>query len=157
MSAYKILHYKDPLLRQVSKPVQKINAGIFRLLDNMKDSMYAQNGVGLAAPQIGVLKRVVVVDIGEGDLIELINPEIVAQEGEQFGKEGCLSVPNTVGWVRRSQKVTLTAWDREGNDRVYEAEDYLARAFQHEIDHLNGVLYVDLAEEIEDAEETEEE
>jgi peptide deformylase len=157
MAIYKVLKVGDPALRRKAKPVARIGEGVWRLLDNMADTMYAYNGVGLAATQIGVLKRVVVIDLGEGDLIELINPEIIERDGEQFNKEGCLSVPGKVGWVRRSQTIKLKALDREGKEHIYEGSDLLARAFQHELDHLNGVLYLDLAESMEDAEAGEEE
>ena len=153
MAVYRILASSDPLLRQVAKPVNKINTGVFRVLDNMADSMKNANGVGLAAPQIGVSKRIIVVDAGEGGLIELINPEIIESSGLQTGREGCLSVPGMHGMVTRSQRVLIKGLDREGNEQVYEGTDYLARVFQHEVDHLDGIIYIDLVEELEEDDE----
>ncbi|WP_435925038.1 peptide deformylase [Paenibacillus sp. DYY-L-2] len=139
----------DEVLHQVAKEVTKITPNVQKLLTDMADTMYHAEGVGLAAPQIGILKRVIVVDVGdEHGLIELINPEIVSQEGEQFGPEGCLSIPGYRGDVRRAQTVTVKGLDRNGNEVTYTGSDLLARAFQHEIDHLNGVLYTDVAERV---------
>jgi peptide deformylase len=140
----------DPILRKISKPVPKITENIHKLLDDMRETMYDAGGVGLAAPQIGILKRVIVVDPGEelGGYWEMINPEIIASSGRQLGVEGCLSIPGVNGEVYRYQKVTVKGLDRNGNELVVEAEDYLARIFQHEIDHLNGVLFTDIAETI---------
>lgn len=142
--------HPDPVLRQVARPVRKINASVRRLLDEMAETMRANSGVGLAAPQVGIGKRVIVVDVGEG-LIELVNPEITAREGEQVGWEGCLSIPGKIGKVRRDQKVTVTGFDRHGRQRWVTGEGFLARALQHEIDHLDGRLYIDLATEVTDA------
>jgi peptide deformylase len=142
-----IVKHPDPILREQAKPVTKFNANLHKLLDDMAETMYDANGVGLAAPQIGILKRVVVVDTGEG-LIELVNPEIIAKEGEQFGPEGCLSIPGLTGDVRRALKARVRAQDRHGQPFEVEGEELLARAFQHEVDHLNGVLFIDLAERI---------
>ncbi|GAA4871099.1 peptide deformylase [Paenibacillus vulneris] len=137
----------DPVLREISKPVTKINANIHKLLNDMADTMYDAEGVGLAAPQIGILKRVIVMDVGdEHGLIELINPEVIEKEGEQFGPEGCLSIPGKTGDVRRAQRVKVKGLDRDGNEIVIEGTDLLARCILHEVDHLNGVLYTDLAE-----------
>lgn len=147
MAIYNVVTLPDDVLRHKAKPITKINAGVLRLLDNMKDTMYAFDGVGLAAPQIGVSKRVVVVDTGE-KYYELINPEIIYTEGEQTGQEGCLSVPGLVGIVKRAQKVTLKALDRHGEEVTVDAEDLLARAFQHELDHLDGILFPDIAESV---------
>ncbi|GBF12186.1 peptide deformylase [Tepidibacillus infernus] len=141
-----ILKDTDPLLRQISKPVEEITPRIHKLLDDMAETMYDAEGVGLAAPQIAILKRVIVIDIGEG-LIELINPEIIEKDGVQIGPEGCLSVPGVVGKVSRAEHVKVKALDRNGKERIYEGHGLLARAFQHEIDHLNGILFTDLAEE----------
>lgn len=139
----------DEVLHQVAKEVTKITPNVQKLLTDMADTMYHAEGVGLAAPQIGILKRVIVVDVGdEHGLIELINPEIVSQEGEQFGPEGCLSIPGYRGDVRRAQTVTVKGLDRNGKEVTYTGSDLLARAFQHEIDHLNGVLYTDVAERV---------
>lgn len=142
-----IIKDNDPLLRETSKQVTEITPRIHKLLDDMADTMYDAEGVGLAAPQISILKRIVVIDVGEG-LIELINPEIIEASGEQFGPEGCLSVPGLTGNVKRSEYVKVKALDRNGKEYTVEGNGLLARALQHEIDHLNGVLFTDLAEEI---------
>lgn len=147
MAVYQIVQIGEDILRQKAQEVTKITPNIHKLLDNMAETMYEANGVGLAAPQIGVPKRVVVVDVGSG-LIELINPVIVKKTGEALEQEGCLSVPGVVGEVRRAQKVVLQALNREGEVMEYEADGLLARAFQHEVDHLNGILFVDIAEKI---------
>lgn len=139
----------DPVLREIAKPVAKVNDNIRKLLKDMAETMYDAQGVGLAAPQIGISKRVIVVDVGdENGLIEMVNPEIVAREGEQLGPEGCLSIPGLSGDVVRSQKITVKGLDRNGNELIVEAEDFLARAFQHEVDHLNGMLFTDIAKEV---------
>ncbi|WP_054949941.1 peptide deformylase [Numidum massiliense] len=151
-----IVKHPDPVLREKAKEVTKFNANLHKLLDDMAETMYASNGVGLAAPQIGILKRVVVVDTGEG-LIELVNPTIVEKKGEQIGAEGCLSIPNLVGEVRRAQSVKVKAQNRHGEPVAYDGADFLARAFQHEVDHLNGVLYIDIAERVFAPEEQSEE
>lgn len=148
MAVYKVVTIPDEILRQKAKPVAKINAGVLRLLDNMKDTMYAYDGVGLAAPQIGVSKRVVVIDDGD-NYYELINPEIIQGEGEQTGTEGCLSVPGVVGVVNRAKKVKVKAINRNGDEINIEAKDLLARALQHEIDHLDGLVFTDKASSIE--------
>ncbi len=132
----------DEILRKVSKKVEVIDDRILTLLDDMKDTLYDAQGVGLAAPQIGVLRRVVVVDIGEG-IIELINPVIVYENGEQVDEEGCLSLPGRSGIVKRPEKVIVRAMDREGKTFEMSGTELLARAFCHEVDHLNGVLYTD--------------
>lgn len=139
----------DEVLHQVAKEIKKITPNVQKMLTDMADTMYDAEGVGLAAPQIGILKRAIVVDVGdENGLIELINPEIVSTEGEQFGAEGCLSIPGYRGDVRRAMTVTVKGLDRNGNEVTYTGSELLARAFQHEIDHLNGVLYTDVAERI---------
>ncbi|MNJ42660.1 Peptide deformylase 1 [compost metagenome] len=137
------------MLHQVAKEVKKITPNVQKLLTDMADTMYDAEGVGLAAPQIGILKRMIVIDVGDDHgLIELINPEIVASEGEQFGPEGCLSIPGYRGDVRRAMEVTVKGLDRNGKEVTYTGTELLARAFQHEIDHLNGVLYTDIAERV---------
>ncbi|MFM9330207.1 peptide deformylase [Paenibacillus mesotrionivorans] len=145
-----IVKEPDPVLREHAKPVPKITPNIHKLLDDMADTMYEAQGVGLAAPQVGILKRVIVMDCGEeyGGLIELINPEIIKKEGEQFGPEGCLSIPGLQGDVRRAQKCTVKGWDRNGQEIEIEGEELLARCIQHEVDHLNGVLFLDVAERV---------
>ena len=150
-----ILKFGDETLRKQCKPMQKYDLRLWLLLRDMADTMYKAEGVGLAAPQVGILRRVVVIDVGdEHGLIELINPEIIATEGEQEGSEGCLSAPGRRGYVKRPNKVTVKAQDRKGKPFEITGEGLLARAFCHEIDHLNGVLYSDVEEyEITDAEE----
>ncbi|MBE6060689.1 MAG: peptide deformylase [Clostridium sulfidigenes] len=133
---------EDPILRKISKVVKNIDERTQILIDDMLDTMYESNGVGLAAPQVGILKRVVVIDIGDGPII-LINPEIVETNGEVKDVEGCLSVPGKQGNVIRPQYVKVKAEDRDGNSIEIQGEDLLARALCHEIDHLNGILYTD--------------
>jgi len=144
MSVYKILVEPDPVLRQKSLPVKNINAGILRVLENMRDTMYAADGLGLAGPQIGISKRITVVDPGN-NLIEIINPEIITSEGEQSGSEGCLKVPGKVGWLKRAQKIRVRGLNPQGESIELEATDLLAKAIQHEIDHLDGILFPDKA------------
>lgn len=134
----------DPVLRKIAKPVKKVGPAVRALLSDMAETMYAANGVGLAAPQVGIAKRVIVVDAGDG-LVELINPELIRAEGQEVGVEGCLSIPGLVGEVERFAKVTVTGLDRDGRKRWVEGEGLLARVLQHEIDHLNGVLFTDKA------------
>lgn len=136
---------KEELLRKVSKPVKKFDKQLWSLLEDMKETMYMADGVGLAAPQIGLLKRIFVVDIGEGP-IEFINPEILEVDGEQFGEEGCLSVPRKYGQVRRPDYAKLSAQDRNGERFEIEGRGLMARAMLHEFDHLEGKLFVDLVE-----------
>jgi peptide deformylase len=145
-----IVKEPDPILREIAKPVPKVTSNIVKLLEDMAETMYDAGGVGIAAPQVGIQKRVILVDPhdGETELIELINPVIVKSDGEQFGAEGCLSIPGLNGDVMRKLNVTVTGWDRKGNDITIEASDYLARIFQHEIDHLNGILFTDIAESV---------
>ncbi|MBO8167843.1 MAG: peptide deformylase [Thermoanaerobacteraceae bacterium] len=142
MAVYQIVKQGDPVLREKARPVSKINANILKLLDNMADTMYDAEGVGLAAPQIGISKRVIVVDCGEG-LIELINPEIVEAEGSETDVEGCLSIPGVQGMVPRAAKVKVRGLDRNGKKVELTATGLLARALQHEIDHLDGILFID--------------
>lgn len=135
----------DPILRKVSKEVTKFDESLWGLLDDMAETMYAADGVGLAAPQIGLLKRIFVIDIGEG-ITEFINPTVIMQDGEQFGEEGCLSVPKKYGHVRRPNHVTVRAQDRNGNWFEMTGEELMARAMLHEYDHLEGKLFVDVVE-----------
>ena len=135
----------DPILRKTSKEVKEITPKIVELVDDMLETMYESNGVGLAAPQVGILKQIVVIDIGEGPIL-LINPEILETEGEQTGEEGCLSVPGKSGVVTRPNYVKVKALDENMEEQILEGEGLLARAFCHEIDHLSGKLYVDLVE-----------
>ena len=148
---------KDDILRKHSRKVVKFDHRLGVLLDDMADTMYEADGVGLAAPQVGVLKRAVVIDVGEG-LIELVNPEILWSEGETIGAEGCLSVPGRRGTVKRPEKVRVHAQDRKGNHIEVEGEGLLAVCLCHELDHLDGVLYVDkMIEDVTDQMEQEEE
>ena len=141
MALRKIIYIEDELLRKKSRPVEKFDEKLHRLLDDMAETMYNANGVGLAAPQVAVLRRVVVMDCGDG-LIEMVNPEILETEGEQDGPEGCLSLPGRRGMVKRPMNVTVRAQDRNGKTFEISGTELLARAFCHEIDHLNGVCFV---------------
>lgn len=147
MAVYQVLTVPDQGLRTKALPVNKINAGVTRVLDNMADTMYAFDGVGLAAPQIGVLRRMIVVDPGD-NLIEMINPEIIFREGEKAASEGCLSVPKMRGLVPRSERIIVRGMNRHGENLEIEASDLLARVFQHEIDHLDGILFIDKAVQV---------
>ncbi|MDI9483281.1 MAG: peptide deformylase [Bacillota bacterium] len=132
----------DDVLRKKCKPVKKIDKRLQELVDDMIETMYDANGIGLAAPQVGILKRVVVIDIGEGPMV-LINPEIISQSGEQVEVEGCLSIPGIWGEVKRPAQIVVKALDREGKSRKIEGTDMLARVLSHETDHLEGVLFED--------------
>ncbi len=147
MALLNILDDSDETLRRKSRPVENIDKRIHRLLDDMRETMEDACGIGLAAPQVGVLRRIAIVDDGER-IIELINPEIVVTDGCQEGNEACLSVPGKYGTVKRPMKVVVKAQDREGNEITVEGEELIARAFCHEIDHLDGILYTDLATEM---------
>lgn len=132
----------DEVLRKKCHRVEKFDAKLHSLLDDMYETMQDKDGVGLAAPQVGILRRVVVIDVGEGK-IELVNPEIVKSSGEQEGQEGCLSCPGVWGDVVRPMKVTVKAQDRYGKEFKIKGQELLARAFCHEIDHLDGILFLD--------------
>ena len=145
MAVREILKFGNETLRKISHPVQKFDLRLRLLLRDMADTMYEAEGVGLAAPQVGILRRVIVIDVqDEHGLIELINPVILSTEGEQAGPEGCLSKPGRQGYVVRPQKVTVRAQDRHGKFFEITGEGLLARAFCHEIDHLEGKLYIDV-------------
>lgn len=150
MAKRKIITDKDPTLRQTSRPVERVTPRIQQLLDDMLETMRAADGVGLAAPQVGVLRRLVVIEVEEDHPIFLINPEIIYEAGEQEGSEGCLSIPGRSGIVRRPMKVTVRATGRDGKAFEMTGEGLLARAFCHEIDHLDGKLYTDIAISMED-------
>ena len=135
----------DPVLTKTCKEIKEITPKILELADDMLETMYEANGVGLAAPQVGILKRMVVIDIGDGPIV-LINPEILETSGEQTGDEGCLSVPGMAGQVTRPNYVKVKAMDEDMNEVIYEGTELLARAFCHEIDHLDGKMYTDLVE-----------
>ena len=136
---------EDPVLRKISRPVKEVTPKIVTLIDDMLDTMYEAMGVGLAAPQVGILKRIVVIDVGEGPIV-LINPEILETSGEQTGDEGCLSVPGMAGQVTRPNYVKVKALDVNMEEQILEGEGLLARAFCHEIDHLDGKMYTELVE-----------
>lgn len=144
MAIREIRHNGDEVLRKTCKPVQRITKNTLTLLDDMVETMASANGVGLAAPQVGILKRVVVIDIGEG-LHELINPEIIETRGSVMDYEGCLSIPNESAVVDRPEYVKAKAKNREGKEIIVEGEGLMAVALCHEIDHLDGVLYIDKA------------
>ena len=148
MAILKIVTKEDELLRKKSRPVDEITPRIIRLLDDMKDTLHKANGAGLAAVQVGVLRRIVLVETEPGELLELINPEIIEASGSVLGVEGCLSVPGKQGLVKRPSYVRVRALDRNGVMQTYEGTDLLARCFCHEIDHLDGHLYVDKTEKI---------
>ena len=132
----------DECLRKKAREVDTFDQRLWTLLDDMADTMYEADGVGRAAPQVGILKRAVVVDVGDG-LLEMVNPELLEAEGEDIGVEGCLSVPGRRGTVKRPLKVHVHAQDRKGRHIEVEAEEFMARAICHELDHLDGVVYVD--------------
>ena len=142
MSLKEIMIYPNPVIKKKSESVEEVNEEIKQLIEDMTETMYASRGVGLAAVQIGVLKRVIVVNIGEG-LIAMVNPEILESDGESQMEEGCLCLPGVLIDVKRSEKVKVKGLNEKGEEVVVDAEGLLARAFQHEVDHLNGVLIID--------------
>lgn len=146
MALRNIVTVGDSVLTKVSRPVIKFDRRLHQLLDDMTETLEDAGGVGLAAPQVGILRRVVVVDTGEDGILELVNPEIIAQSGEQTGLEGCLSVPGEYGIVTRPNEVTVRAQDRDGNWFEAEGEGLIARCFCHELAHLEGQLYTAVAE-----------
>ena len=146
MALRNIVTVGDSVLTKVSRPVTKFDRRLHQLLDDMTETLVDAGGVGLAAPQVGILRRVVVVDTGEDGVLELVNPEIIAQSGEQTGLEGCLSVPGEYGIVTRPNEVTVRAQDRDGNWFEAEGEGLIARCFCHELAHLEGQLYTAVAE-----------
>ena len=143
MAKLQIRKVGDECLRKTCRPVDAITPRVLTLLDDMVETMRAANGVGLAAPQVGVLRRIVVIEVEPGEVYELINPRIIAYSGEQDGPEGCLSVPGRRGMVKRPMIVRARFQDRNGEWYEIEAEELLARCIMHETDHLDGVLYVD--------------
>ena len=149
MAKLKIVKVGDDVLRKKCRPVEEITPKIIRLLDDMAETMHEANGVGLAAPQVGILRHIVVIEVEEGNLIELINPKIIAYAGEQDGTEGCLSVPGKWGMVKRPMHVTVRATNRHGEEFELTGSELLARAICHELDHLDGKLYIDVARNIE--------
>lgn len=147
MAIRKIRLDGDDVLRKVCKPVEKMTPRIETLIDDMFDTMYEANGVGLAAPQVGILKRIVVIDVCDGNAYALINPQIIEADGEQLGDEGCLSLPGLAGKVKRPNHVICKAYDIDMNEITVEGEGLLARAICHELDHLDGILYKDKTED----------
>ena len=143
MAIRKIVTQGDPILNKKCRPVTDFNRRLHVLLDDMKDTVTEAQGVGLAAPQVGILRRVVVIDGGEDEMLELVNPEILEQSGEQSGPEGCLSVPGKWGMVSRPNFVRIRAQDRYGDWFEAEGDELMARCFCHEIEHLDGHLYVE--------------
>lgn len=150
MAIRNVVQVGDDVLRQKCFPVEEFDEKLWKLLDDMKETVKKEEGAGLAAPQVGILRRLAVVDVDEG-YFELINPKIVAQKGEQSGWEGCLSVRGKSGIVSRPMKVTVTYQDRNGQQQTIKAKGFFARAICHELDHLDGVLYIDKATHIEQA------
>ncbi|HEY3314011.1 MAG TPA: peptide deformylase, partial [Bacillota bacterium] len=144
MAEAEIRKFDDPVLREKAKPVRRVNAAVRKVLDQMSETLYAAKGIGLAAPQIGLDKAMVVIDVGDG-LIELVNPRIVQAEGTATAVEGCLSLPGMSGEVPRAEKVKVEALDGSGHRKWIEGEGILARCLQHEIDHLDGILFIDKA------------
>ena len=150
MAKLKIRKAGDEILRKVCRPVEEITPRILTLLDDMTETMRAADGCGLAAPQVGVLRRMAVVEVEEGNVIELINPRIIATAGEQQESEGCLSIPGRYGITKRPKHVTVRALNRKGETFEVSGSDLLARALCHEIDHLDGHLFTDVAIRMED-------
>ena len=145
MGLRKILTDKDPALHKVCKPVEKFDWRLHKLLDDMRDTLIESNGVGLAAPQVGILRRVVLVDTGE-EILELVNPVMLETDGEDVGPEGCLSVPGRYGLVKRPYYAKVRAQDRFGDWYEAEGEELIARCFCHELDHLDGIVYTEVME-----------
>jgi len=145
MGIRNILTDKEPALHKVCRPVEKFDGRLHKLLDDMKETLAEANGVGLAAPQVGILRRVVVVDTGE-EILELVNPSLLETDGEQEGAEGCLSVPGRYGLVKRPYYAKVRAQDRNGEWFEVEGEELIARCFCHELDHLDGILYTQMME-----------
>lgn len=145
MGLRKILTADDPALHKVCRPVEKFDRRLHKLLDDMRQTLAEANGVGLAAPQVGILRRVVIVDTGE-KILELVNPELLETSGEQEGAEGCLSVPGKYGLVKRPNYAKVRAQDRNGAWFEAEGEELIARCFCHELDHLDGIMYTEIME-----------
>jgi len=155
MAIRKLRYEGDTILRKKSREITEINDRIKTLLDDMLETMYENDGVGLAAPQVGILRRAIVIDIGDGP-IKLINPEIIEEEGEFIDVEGCLSIPNKAGTVKRPERVKVKYLDENGESKIIEGTGLLSKALCHEIDHLNGILFIDkMIEEILPEEEEE--
>jgi len=145
MGLRKILTDKEPALHKVCRPVETFDAKLHKLLDDMAETLADANGVGLAAPQVGILRRVVIVDVGD-EIVELVNPTMLETDGEQVGAEGCLSVPGKYGLVKRPYYAKVRAQDRNGEWFEVEGEEIIARCFCHELDHLDGIVYTEVME-----------
>jgi len=154
LAVYKIVEIGDEILKEKAKAVPKITPNIIKLLDNMAQTLYSAKGVGLAAPQVGVPKRVIVIDAGEG-LIELINPEILSSSGKDTDTEACLSIPGLIGDVTRATSIKVRYFDRQGKEQLAKVKGFPARVFQHEIDHLEGILFIDRASNVRKLEQKE--
>ena len=148
MALRNIVEEGDPILRKVSRPVDEVNDRIRMILDDMVETMRAAEGVGLAAPQVGIMRRMFVAEPEEDEIYYFVNPEIIDTEGEEEGEEACLSVPGLAGIVRRPTKIRIKGLDRDGNQREYVFEGFKARVMCHEADHLDGILYPDKADEV---------
>lgn len=146
MAIRNIVKEGDPILTKVCRPVEKFDDRLAQLIDDMAETLKKSGGVGLAAPQVGMLRRVVVIDVGEG-LIELVNPRIKSKSGRQYTVEGCLSCPDDWGYTTRPKVVTVEAYNRNGELKTYKGKDLLAKAFCHELDHLDGHLFTEIIEE----------
>ena len=153
MAIRNIILEGDPMLRKKSKPVREVNDHIREILEDMVETMREHYGVGLAAPQVGVMRRMFVAEPEPGEVYYMVNPEMLEQEGEQEGPEGCLSVPSLEGIVVRPDHIKIKALDFDGNEQTYEFDEFYARVMCHEYDHLEGILYTDKAEEVYDPEE----
>ena len=145
MGIRKIMTVEEPCLHKVCRPVEKFDGKLHKLLDDMKETLLDANGVGLAAPQVGILRRVVVIDLGD-EMLEMVNPELLETSGEQEGAEGCLSVPGKYGLVKRPNFAKVRAQDRNGEWFEAEGEELIARCFCHELDHLDGIVYTEVME-----------
>jgi len=150
MAIIPIRTFPDPVLRQKAKRVRTIDKSIHKLIDDMFETMHAASGVGLAAPQVGIPLRVAVIGMPEQEAIVLVNPQVVRRNGERLVNEGCLSVPGYTGQIKRAASVTIKGRDRNGKEIRIKADELLAQALEHEIDHLNGVLYIDRLESMDD-------
>jgi len=150
MAVLPIRQAPDPVLRQRAKRVRSVDGSIHKLIEDMIETMHSASGVGLAAPQVGIPLRVIVIGIPEQEKITLINPEIVRRRGERLLNEGCLSLPGYIGQLKRSESVTVKGLDQNGKEIRIKAEELLAQALEHEIDHINGVLYIDRLESKDD-------
>ena len=155
MAVLPILKHPDPMLRRKAKRVSHVDESLNRLIDDMIETMYQASGAGLAAPQVGVSLKIAVIGIPEEEVIVLVNPEVVKKTGERVVVEGCLSVPGYRGEIKRAEKVTVKALDRNGKAFRIKADDLLAEVLEHEIDHLNGILYIDLLESTDQLEKIE--